>query len=98
MEDCLFKSNEDFFAALDEGIKLTTSALVTEAPSEKDRETLKQLMAVFLAATIQMDPKAFRDPELDKRLLAVRMAMLAAYNLGRSTERDVKLKDTSETR
>lgn len=84
MSDKLFSSNEDFFASMDEGMKLVS---MPQAPPHKDDlGDLKSLLAVFITATIQMDPQAMADPELNTKLAGVRMALLAAYNLGRQRE------------
>lgn len=90
--DRLYPSVEDFFASLDEGIKAVQGPLVDHPPADADKPALKSLLSVFIAATIQMDPASVaaaigekKDPEMNQKLLTVRMALLAAYNLGRQS-------------
>ncbi len=85
----LYKDNADFFASCDKGIKLVTGSLIDNPPAEEDFEDLKSLLSIFITGTINMDPKAFTkidNPDVDKTLITIRMALLAAYNLGRKHE------------
>jgi len=82
-EQKMFKGPEDFLASYDKGIKLIQESRCQQAPLEDDCENLKHLFALFIGATIKMDPQAFQDPDLTVKLIGVREALLAAYNLGR---------------
>lgn len=84
--DRLYKSKEDFLESVDRGIKHVTNADFP-APSPEHEDQLKDLLSVFLAATIEMDPSAFASPDLPQRLASVKMALLAAYHLGKNDAR-----------
>lgn len=81
----LYKDKEDFMAAVDRGVAMVTAEL--PAPHESHQQDLKALLAVFITATISMDPdsmnSSMNSPEFDVKLSSVRMALLAAYNLGK---------------
>jgi len=77
----LYPTSQDFFLSLERGMKLLTDP--GPPPDEAARNDLKDLLSVFITATIEMDPKAVKDPDLDKKLAGVRMALLKAYNLGK---------------
>lgn len=79
----LFSSEEEFFKSVDDGTKLVQTDMA--APDEKDRETLKSLLAVFIVATIKMDPEGFKDPDLPNKLGAIKAALIASYHLGKNT-------------
>lgn len=83
MSEKLFNGKDDLMASVDAGIKLIMSDLAEGEPAEQDKESLKALLAIFITATIEMDPKAFLAPDLNKRLQSVRAALMTAYNLGR---------------
>jgi hypothetical protein len=84
----LWPKSEDFFKDLDEGIKLVAESPTAGTPTAAgDLSVMRQLYAVFVASTIKMDPESVNDPDTDAKLASVRMALLAAYNLGRQRER-----------
>lgn len=78
----LYATKEDFMVAVDRGLALIMADL--PAPAEEHRADLKALLAVFITATIKMDPDSINGPDLDEKLSSVRMALLAAYNLGKN--------------
>jgi hypothetical protein len=77
----LWPTTDDFMASLDKGINLIQEEM--SEPDEKDREALKAILAVFLASAMALDQDLGKDPKLDERLGSVRLAALAAYNLGK---------------
>jgi len=79
----MWPSREAFLASIDDGIKVVTGELTNEPPCKADEPTLKSLLAVFVAATIDMDPASVTDSSVGEKLTSVRLALLAAYNLGR---------------
>lgn len=87
----LYPTSQDFFLSLERGMKLLEDC--GPAPDESARQDLKDLLSVFITATIEMDPQAIKDPDMDKKLAGVRMALLKAYNLGKE---HAKEKDAPE--
>ncbi len=87
----LYPTSQDFFLSLDRGIQLLKNP--GPAPDEAALQDLKDLLSVFITTTIEMDPKAIQDPDMDKKLAGVRMALLKAYNLGKE---HAKEKDAPE--
>lgn len=77
----LYPSQENFMAAVDRGIELVTTEM--PAPDMEHQADLKALLAIFITATIEMDPNAVNAPDLEPKLTSVRMALLAAYHLGK---------------
>jgi hypothetical protein len=85
-DERLFKTDDDFHASLDEGMKIIMGPLTKISPLEIDLPDMKKLMAVYLTATVPLDPKVIEDPDFQHRIDAVRMVLLAAYNMGRRAE------------
>jgi hypothetical protein len=77
----LYPTSQDFFLSLDRGMKLLEDC--GPAPDESAKQDLKDLLSVFITATIEMDPKAVQDPDLGNKLAGVRLALLKAYNMGK---------------
>lgn len=80
MLSSLYADKEDFLASLDKGIALVKT--VTPPPPHR-HDDLKALLSLFITATIEMDPKAFADPELPLKIAGVRLALCKAYDMGR---------------
>src|SRR6516162_3774600 len=79
----LFASTEDFSLSIAKAIEIIKGPLCTEVPLPEDLDSMKALLALFMTATLQLDPNAFNDPQLDQKVSIVRLGLLAAYNLGR---------------
>ncbi len=82
----LYKDIEDFESSMNTALKVMEIKDLSVPPVEDDRPDMKALMTIFIMATIPMDPKAIAKVVFDtpsQSLMSVRMALLAAYNLGR---------------
>lgn len=83
--DRLYQTNEEFFACLDEGVKLMQQPLLSQEPHEEDKMLLKGLLATYITGVFDADriggPGA--DPQLKEKMTVIRLTLLAGYNLGR---------------
>lgn len=76
----LFKSVDDFRESVDKGAELCLRQPL-ESPQNSNSDDMKSLLAVFITATVKMDPESFNS----EKLTLVRQVLLAAYNLGRNS-------------
>lgn len=80
----LFANNEDFKDCIDRGMKIMMADENMPPPNPADLEAMRALVAIFVTATMQMDPNAHKDAEeFALKISTVRMALLAAYNIGK---------------
>ena len=86
MSGQLFANSADFMASVDKGMKFMLADESIVVPSPEDLDKLKSLFAIFITATMQMDPNAHLADDFETKTATVRMALLA-YNLGKNTER-----------
>lgn len=80
-ETKMFKSVDDFKSCVDKGIEIISEQ--QDVPGQSDQEAMKSLLAIFITATINMDPNSFKEGFSDEKLISVRQTLLAAYNLGK---------------
>jgi hypothetical protein len=73
----LYKNTDDFMECSQRGIRMIEK--VESPPDEADLESMRSLLAMVMTATMNIDG----DPELPMKISAWRMALLAAYNLGK---------------
>lgn len=83
----LYKDKQDFLDSLDKGRDLIDN-MKLDCPAVSDEENLKNILAVLITATIE--PEQFSDPQLGLKIAGVRIALGAAYNLGRERGKDEK--------
>lgn len=82
-KDRLFKDNEEFFACLEESLKLINQPLLCQEPADGDKPALKNLLAMYMTGVFDPEKVAASDPELTQKVGIIRMTLLAGYNLGR---------------
>jgi hypothetical protein len=82
----LYKDNEEFFACLDEAMKLINQPLLCQEPADGDKPSLKNLLAMYMTGVFEPETLARgaeNDPEITQKVGIIRMTLLAGYNLGR---------------
>jgi hypothetical protein len=77
----MFKSVADFRSSVDKGVEIISNE--QHLPDPNDLESMKSLLAIFITATINMDPESIKEGFADEKLISVRQTLLAAYNLGK---------------
>lgn len=82
----LFASADDFKACIDRGMSIMLEPGNDTPPAVDDLEKMRGLLAIFITATMDMDPKAHLQEDFPVKITSVRMALLAAYNLGKQTK------------
>jgi hypothetical protein len=83
----LFANAEDFKTCIDRGMAIMMEDINSVPPDAEDLEKMRSLLAIFITATMDMDPKAHLQDDFAVKITSVRQALLAAYNLGKQTRR-----------
>jgi len=85
-EPKLFANTEDFKACIDRGMEIMLEPINAVPPDFDDLEKMRGLLAIFITATLDIDPKAHLQDDFAVKITSVRMALLAAYSLGKQTK------------
>lgn len=81
----LFKNADDFKACIDRGMEIMMDPINAVPPEFEDLEKMRALLSIFITATMNIDQTAHQQ-DFSVKITSVRMALLAAYNLGKQTK------------
>ena len=91
--DTLYKSLDDFNGCVESGLATLQDESFQTPPDKSDEEAMRTMLAIFITATISLDPKAAEDPDFKLKIASIRGTLLAAYNLGkRAFRRNLAMK------
>lgn len=82
----LFASAEDYKSCVDRGMAIMLAPENAIPPDAQAAEDMRALYAIFITAAMDLDPKAHLQEDFPVKMTSVRMALLAAYNLGKQAE------------
>ena len=85
-EPKLFANTDDFNACINRGMEIMNEPINGVPPEFDDLEKMRSLLAIFITATMSMDPEAHKGDDFALKITTVRLALLAAYNLGKQTK------------
>jgi hypothetical protein len=80
----MWADKDDFFASMEAGIKVLEESGVGPGPHADDVGGLKNLLAASVVATAKHDDTFGHSPEWVLQVDSLKMAILAAYNMGRA--------------
>lgn len=83
MADKLFTSPDDFRDSILRGMAIFNKDESLVPPSQQHLADMKALYAVFLAVIVDVNSELPLQPDFANKASSVRMALLAAYNLGK---------------
>ena len=79
----LFASADDFRACCDRGLAVIMAEENAIPPDPQHLEDMRALYALFITSVLDADATAHLKPDWEVKISAVRMQLLAAYNLGK---------------
>lgn len=79
----LYKTKDDFIECVDKGVELLKAG---GSPDREDLESMRQLLSIYITATINLNPKAADEDTFKAQVASGKMLLFAAYTLGRKAE------------